>query len=81
MDTGTASHKVLTLEVLSSLSMLALQREAASAEERLLGHLRQSVPQNGRVHLQIIDQTIPEPLSVGELDVSNFAFSNTANTL
>ena len=31
--------------------MPALRREAAWAEERLLGDLRQSVPQNGRVHL------------------------------
>ena len=38
-----------------ALSMPALQREAAWAEERLLGDLRQSVPQNGRVHLHIID--------------------------
>ena len=35
--------------------MLALQREAAWAKERLLGDLRQSVPQNGRVHLHSID--------------------------
>ena len=37
--------------------MPALQRGAAWAEERLLGALRQSVPQNGRVHLHIIDST------------------------
>ena len=36
--------------------MPALQREAAWAEERRLGDLRQSVPQNGRVHLHIIDK-------------------------
>ena len=36
--------------------MPALQRGAAWAEERLLGALRQSVPQNGRVHLHIIDK-------------------------
>ena len=35
--------------------MPALQRGAAWAEERLLGALRQSVPQNGRIHLHIID--------------------------
>ena len=35
--------------------MPARQRGAAWAEERLLGPLRQSVPQNGRVHLHIID--------------------------
>ena len=37
--------------------MLALQGGAAWAEERLLGALRQSVPQIGRVHLHIIDIT------------------------
>ena len=35
--------------------MTALQRGAAWTEERLLGALRQSVPQNGRVHLLIIE--------------------------
>ena len=35
--------------------MLALQRGAAWAEERLLGALWQSVPQNGRVHLHMFD--------------------------
>ena len=35
--------------------MPALQREAAGAEKRLSGDLQQSVPQNGRVHLHIID--------------------------
>ena len=50
----TASHKMLTLQALSSsLSMPALQREAAWAEERLLGDLWQSVPQNGHVHLHM----------------------------
>ena len=34
--------------------MPALQRGAAWAEERFLGALRQSVPQNGRVHLHTI---------------------------
>ena len=36
--------------------MPALQRGAAWAEERLSGALRQSVPQNGRVHLHMIDR-------------------------
>ena len=35
--------------------MPALQREAEWAEERLWGDLRQSVPQNGRVHLHIVE--------------------------
>ena len=55
VGTVTASHKMLTLQALRALSMRALQREAAWAEERFLGDLRQSVPQNGRVHLHILD--------------------------
>ena len=47
-DTVTASH-----------NMLVLQREAAWAEERFLGDLRQSVPQNGRVHLHILELILP----------------------
>ena len=38
--------------------MLALQRE----EESLLSHLRQSVPQNGRVHLLGIEVCLPAEL-------------------
>ena len=41
--------------------MLALQREAAWAEERRLDDLRQSVLQNGRVHLHIIEKHAPSP--------------------
>ena len=37
--------------------MPALHIEAAWAEERLVGDLQQSVPQNGRVHLHIGDST------------------------
>ena len=48
--------------------MPALQRGAAWAAERLLGALRQSVPQNGRVHLHIIEKAIQKyflmPVSV-----------------
>ena len=36
--------------------MPALQREAEWAEEGLSGDLRQSVPQNGRIHLHIIEK-------------------------
>ena len=42
---------MLTLQALRALSMPALQKGAFWAKERLLGELRQSVPQNGRVHL------------------------------
>ena len=46
--------------------MLALQSGAAWAEERLSGALWQSVPQNGHVHLHIIEKGFtkdPRPLS------------------
>ena len=36
-------------------SMPSLQRQAAWAEESLLGDLRQPVPETGRIHLHIID--------------------------
>ena len=36
--------------------MPTLKKGAAWAEERLLGALRQSVPQNGRVHLHSIEK-------------------------
>ena len=53
----TASHKIRT----NPASTFELsQREAARAEEKLLGHLRQSVPQNGRVHLLGIDRVTRE---------------------
>ena len=38
-------------------SVPALQREAAWAKERPMGDIWQSVPQNRRVHLHILDQT------------------------
>ena len=54
LGTVTASHRTLTLQaLLSSLSMPALQREAAWAMKRLLRDLQQSVPQSGHVHLHI----------------------------
>ena len=49
--------------------MPALQRGAAQAEERLLGALRQPVPQNGRVHLHIIDSYEGEPAWSGQTAV------------
>ena len=59
VGTVTTSHKMLTLQALSSsLNAGALQREAALAEERLLGDLRQSVPQNGLVHQHTIDLNV-----------------------
>ena len=64
VGTATASHEMLTLQALQVLSMpAALQREAAWAEKRLLGDLRQSVPQNSRVHLHIIETMFACPLA------------------
>ena len=75
VGTVTASHKMLALQALSSsLSMPALQREAAWAEERLLGDLRQSVPQNGRVHLRILEihsQTLQIGIGIGKFSIIN----------
>ena len=42
------------------LSILALQKEAAWAEARHLSPLRQSVPQNGRVHLLGLEASFAE---------------------
>ena len=55
VGTVTASHKVLTLQALWSKLNAGTAAGAVWAEGRLLGALRQSVPQNGRVHLRIID--------------------------
>ena len=55
--------------------MPALQSGAAWAEERLLGALQQSVPQNGRVHLLGIDS--PSRLSpCGGRGKPNFKHKN-----
>ena len=51
------SHKMLTLQVLPSSLIPALQTEAAWNEERTLGDLRQSVPQNGGIHLHFKEGT------------------------
>ena len=58
VGTVTASHQMLTLQALSSSHNAGAAKRGHRAEERLLGALRQSVPQNGRVHLHIIDQTL-----------------------
>ena len=44
VGTVTASHKMLTLQALSSSLNVGTQRGAAWAAERLLGALRQPVP-------------------------------------
>ena len=54
VGTVTASHKMLTLQALSS-SLNAGTAKRGWPGPRLLGDLRQSVPQIGRVHLHIID--------------------------
>ena len=54
VGTVTESHKMLTLQALSS-SLMHCKGGGAWAAERLLGALRQSVRQSGRVHLHIIE--------------------------
>ena len=51
----TASHKILTLQAVSSSLNAGTAKRGEWAEERLSGDLRQSVPQNGRVHLHILE--------------------------
>ena len=46
-----ASHKMLTLQALSSSLNAGTAKRGIWVKERFLGDLRQSVPQNGRVHL------------------------------
>ena len=55
VGTVRASHKTLTLQAHAS----SLNTGTAKAEEMVLGDLRQSVPQNGRVHLHITEYTPP----------------------
>ena len=77
VGTVTASRKVLTLQSTFDLSQcLRSKRGAAWAEERLLGALRQSVPQNGRVHLHIIDVsgTVPTVRGTMALLIAENAF-------
>ena len=52
VGTVTASQKMLSLQALLSSPKSG---PAKWAKERLLGALRQSVPQNGRLHLHIIE--------------------------
>ena len=59
VGTVTASHKCSSCKHFRVLSMPALQREAGSAEERLLCDLRQSVPQSGRVQLHMKNLCCP----------------------
>ena len=54
VGTVTTSHKMLTPQALSSSQNAGAEKRGCLGEERLLGDLRQSVPQNGRVHLHNI---------------------------
>ena len=53
--TVTASHKMPTLQALSSSLNAGTAKGGCLGRGKALGDLRQSVPQNGRVHLHIID--------------------------
>ena len=56
----TASHKMLTLQALSSSLIASTVKEGLPGPRRGFGALRQSVPQNGRVHLHITDYSGPQ---------------------
>ena len=64
----TTSHQMLTLQALSSsLRCQHCKERGCLAEQRLLGDLRQSVPQNGRIHLLGIEMIVGffgEPLQM-----------------
>ena len=68
VGTVTASQKMLS----RALSIPVLQRGAAWAEERLLGALRQPVPQNGRVHLHIIETRLPVIILTRTVKIKGF---------
>ena len=55
LGTLTASHKMLTLQALSSSLHASTAKRGYLGRGEALGYLRQSVPQNSRVHLHIID--------------------------
>ena len=79
VGTVSASHKMPTLQALSSSPNAGTTKGAAWAAERLLAALRQSVPQNGRVHLHIIDQrpqNLSEPL-IGNAKCARTFFAQT----
>ena len=57
-DANTTKSQTLAFyksQRFSATKMPALQRDAAWAKERLSGDLRQSVPQNGGIHLHIVE--------------------------
>ena len=63
--TVTASHKMLTLQALSSSLHAGTAKRGWQCRGKALGDLRQSVPQNGRVHLHVVDLNLsltPQPL-------------------
>ena len=58
VGTVTASHRMLSLQALSSSLNAGTAKRGFLGQGRLLGDLRQSVPQNGRVHLLGVDDWI-----------------------
>ena len=61
VGTVTASHKVLTLQALSSSLNADTAKRGFLGQERLWGDLRQSVPRNGRVHLLGVEVSVATP--------------------
>ena len=58
VGTVTASHKMLTLQALSSSLNAGTAKSGCLGRGEALGALRQSVPQNSRVHLHIIEHSL-----------------------
>ena len=55
VGTVTAFHKMLTLQALSSSLNASTVKRGCLGRGKAFGDLRQSVPQNSRVHLHLID--------------------------
>ena len=60
VGTVTASPKMLNLQALSSSLNVGTAKRGCLGRGEALDDLRQSVPQNGRVHLHIIDPGVPD---------------------
>ena len=59
LGTVTASHSMLTLQALSSSLNADTAKRCFLGQGKAVGDLRQSVPQNGRVHLLGVERGFP----------------------
>ena len=60
VGTVTVSHQMLALQALSSSLNAGTAKRGCLGRGGLLGALRQSVPQNGRAHLHILETSAPK---------------------